>query len=423
MRPIHLLILLLAAGLAHAQYAMPPLAEVRLNNSAVAGALDGYYNGSYAYDAAVTLRFHDYTQSPAVSASAFPVALTPAIDNVSCVTDNLSLIYARGYEAGPLVSKSSVFSCDLAWHGPGPPPSSWQECDFDGDDCSEFVNRTLVSYDLNATFLYKDSETSVPLGSTMLTLPPQVIAQIENASGADNLTVVISGTVTFTYEVNDQYIDGPDCYSNFTNFSAVVPVAANSTFIVGGRRKLFFLAAPVLREQWFRNNRFDVVVLSQCPLHSAEVLLNNASARNATLRSYGLSQGGMYVMSITTNATSPEALTERTNRTANPLPLESANNSFAYAYRFNFSYAGLGENNLSLVVRDAMLAEEQYNETLLSRMVSFGGNTTETGENAALVPSRPSAAVIPGVLAHLEVSLGLVGLVLILAFLNFWVPR
>jgi hypothetical protein len=285
------------------------------------------------------------------------------------------------------------------------------------------VNRTLVSYDLNATFLYRGREASVPLGPTLLVLPPQVIALIENASGADNLTVVIGGTVAFIYEVNDQYVDGISCYPNYTNFTATVPVSANATFIVGGRRKLFFLAAPVLREQWFRNNRFDVAVLSQCPLHSAEVLLNNASARNVTLRSYGLSRDWLYITSITSNATSPEAQAERPGGAVDPFPLEPANDSFAFAYRFNFSYAGLGENNLSLIIRDAVLSGARHDETLLSRMVSFGGNTTETGESASLVPSRPSAAFPPGALAHLEVSLGLVGLVLILAFLNFWVPR
>jgi hypothetical protein len=413
--------------MAYAQYAEPPLAQVMANNTQAAQALDGYYNESYAQNGTITLRFDDYTQSPNISASVIIVGLTPQVDNVSCMTEDMALVSARGHDDGPLVSIPYPgypdFSCDKAWHDSIPPPSMPLRCDFDGDDCSEFVNRTIVAYNLNATFIFRNDSLSVPLSSTSLEVPPDMLSLLENASGAENLTVNISGNVTFIYEVNDQFIDGMDCFSNYTNFTSSVPINVSRAFTVGGRQKLFFLVAPILREQWFRDNRFDVVILSQCPLYRAEISMNNASARNITIRTFNITRDFFGFASMVSNKSSPAGWSENSGEPVTPTPLEAFSNPFAFVYRFNHSYSGLGENNLSLIVRDAALSNAQYNETLLSRMLSFGGTTTETGQAISAVPSRPSASFQTGSLTHLEIGLGLVGLVLILAFLNFWVPR
>jgi|WetSurMetagenome_2_1015567.scaffolds.fasta_scaffold117976_2 hypothetical protein len=422
---MRLIFLLLLAGIAYAQYAEPPLAEVMANNTQAAQALDGYYNESYAQNGTITLRFDDYTQSPNISASVIILGLSPQIDNVSCVTDDMALISARGHEEGPLVSIPYPgypdFSCDKAWHDSN--PSLPLRCDFDGDDCSEFVNRTIVAYNLNATFIFRNDSLSVPLSSTSLEVPPDMLSLLENASGAENLTINISGNVTFIYEVNDQFIDGMDCFSNYTNFSSSIPINVSRVFTVGGRQKLFFLVAPILREQWFRDNRFDVVILSQCPLYRAEISMNNATVRNISIRTFNITRDFFGFASMSSNKSHPAGWSEDSVEPVTPTPLEAASNSFAFVYRFNHSYSGLGENNLSLIVRDSVRSFAQYNDTFTSRMLSHGGSTTETGQNASMVPSRPSAGFQTGSLTHLEIGLGLVGLVLILAFLNFWVPR
>jgi len=422
---MRLLILLLLACMANAQLVSPPIAEVMGNNSAAAAALDGYYNASYAQNGTITLRFGDYTQSPNISASVILVGLSPSIDNVSCVADGMALVSARGYDAGPLVSIPYEgypdFSCDLAWHNSN--PSLPLRCDFDGDDCSEFVNRTIVTYDLNVTFSFRNESATIPFSSTLITLPPSFSSLLENASGAENLTVNITGNVTFIYEVNDQVIDFSTCNANYTNFSSKIPISVNSSFVVGGRQKLFFLVAPILREQWFRNNRFDVIALSQCPLYLAEIYMNNATVRNISIRTFNITRDFFGFASMVSNKSSPAGWSEDSGEPVTPAQLEASNNSFAFVYRFYYGYFGLGKNNLSLIIRDSVRETAQYNETLLSRMISFGGTTTETGQNASLVPSRPSAGFQAGSLTHLELSLGLVGLVLILAFLNFWVPR
>ncbi|MCI0503536.1 hypothetical protein L0Y65_02385 [Candidatus Micrarchaeota archaeon] len=424
---MRLLFLLFIVGMANAQYAEPPLANVVANNTAAAAALEGYYNSSFAQNATITLRFHDYAQSPNISASIILAGLSPSIDNVSCITNDTALVAARGYSAGPLVSIPYEglydFSCDKAWHDSIPPPSMPLRCDFDGDDCSEFVNRTIVIYNLNATFAFRNESASVPFESTLISVPPQLLPLLENASGSENLTVNVSGNVTFIYEVNDQIVDGLSCYANYTNFTSSINISASRSFTVGGKQKLFFLVAPVLREQWFRNNRFDVVAFSQCPLYFAEIGKNGAGAKNMTIRTFNTTTDGFGFMGMVSNLSIPDGWSEDSAETVAPSGLETFNNSFAFVYRFNFSYSGLGESNLSLAVRDSVLSSAQYNETLLSRMLTHSGTTTETGQNASLVPSRPSAGFEPGMLSRLEISLGLVGVVLILAFLNFWIAR
>jgi hypothetical protein len=422
MRP---LLLLLVLGLSYAQFAIPPLDELMANNTAAAAALEGYYNSSFAQNGTLMLRIGSYSQPAGISASAIIIGLSPSIDNLSCAADGMGLVSARGHEEGHLTALPSPgypdFYCDSSWFNDPGRQYEWR-CDFDGDNCAEYENRTIVTYDANVTFAFRNVTESVRYGSTYAPIPPAIMAELGNASGAENLSVNISGNVTFLYEINDR-IYGGDCTSNFTNVSGSVPISVNATFAVGGHEKLFFMVAPILREQWFRSNRFDMVVLSQCPLYRAEILMNNESASNITLRDFNLTTDEYGFMRMVSNLSASPEWSEYANAVANPLPMEARNNSFAFAYRFNHTYAGMGESNLSLIVDDSALNSSQFDDTLLSRMLSFGGNTTEFGLPSANTPSRPSAAFGQGSLTRLEIGLGLVGLVLILAFLNFWIPR
>ncbi len=181
---------------------------------------------------------------------------------------------------------------------------------------------------------------------------------------------------------------------------------------------------PILREQWFRDNRFDTIVLSQCPLYRAEIRMNGASVKNISIRTFNLTTDEFGFMRMTSNLSDSNGSgwMEDSSAIATPTPLEMQNNSFAYAYMFNFSYTGLGENNLSITATDSVLDTGEFNDTLMSRMLSYNGLTTENGQPIN-GNSRPSASFTEGTLTRLEIGLGLVGLVLILAFLNFWVAR
>jgi hypothetical protein len=422
-----LLPLILLSGMASAQYSSPPLSLLLGNNSAAASALDGYYNSSFAQNGSIVLRIGTYTQPAAISASVMLIGLSPEIDNVSCYIPDMELVLARGHEEGHLTALPSegypAFFCDAGWFNNPGRQYEWR-CDFDGDDCVEYENRSTVQYNANVTFAFRNASESVPLSSTSIAIPPSIASLLENASGGENMTVNISGNVTFTYVINDRNFALGDCSSNYTTVTGTLPINASASFRVGGSDKFVFLARPVLREQWFRDNRFDTIVLSQCPLYLAQMRLNNGSAANITIRTFNLTTDGFGFMRMTSNLSDANGSgwSEDSSSIASPTPLESGNNSFAYAYTFNYSYSGLGENNLSLVVVDAVLESRQYNETLLSRMLSYGGSNSENG-----LPitgnSRPSASFDSGSLTRLEIGLGLVGLVLILAFLNFWIAR
>ncbi|MFH0884756.1 MAG: hypothetical protein V1861_03530 [Candidatus Micrarchaeota archaeon] len=426
MKPIFLLLpLILLSGMASAQYSSPPLDLLLGNNSAAASALDGYYNSSFAQNGSVIFRFDDYSQPAVISASVMLIGLSPEIDNVSCYIPDMDLVLARGHEEGHLTALPSEgypdFFCDLDWYNNPGRQYDWR-CDFDGDDCVEFENRTTVVYDANVTFSFRNASESVPLSSTSIGIPPSIALLLENASGAENLTINVSGNVTFTYLINDRTFDFGDCASNLTTVTGTLPINASATYRVGGSDKLVFLVRPILREQWFRDNRFDTAVLSQCPLYLAQIRLNNGSVSNTTIRTFNITTDEFGFMRMVSNLTNGSGWSENSSTLATPTPLEMGNNSFAYAYMFNYSYSGLGENNLSLIVTDSVLGQRQYNDTLLSRMLSYGGSNSENGQPMTN-NSRPSASFTEGFLTRLELGLGLVGLVLILAFLNFWVAR
>ncbi|MEW6722677.1 MAG: hypothetical protein AB1324_05430, partial [Candidatus Micrarchaeota archaeon] len=203
-----------------------------------------------------------------------------------------------------------------------------------------------------------------------------------------------------------------------------VPFSVERNFTVGGNQKLFFLRSPVLREQWYLNNRFDTVVLSQCPIYRARITRNEEAPQNFTMKEFSMVNDSFGLYSIVSQKL-PQSMSagdwsESTNLTT-PAPLENESHSFAFIYEFNFSYAGLGENNFSLFVEDGALRNASYSESLTSRMLSHGNSTAENGSPAELVPSRPSAEFKKDVLSPLEVGLGLVALVILLAFVNFWV--
>jgi len=405
MKPIFpLLSLILLSGMAFAQYSSPPLSLLIGNNTAAAAALDGYYNSSYAQNGTANLSIGNFSRLVNLSASVVIVGLSPNIGNISCVSEDIAVVIARGYYESHLLDPYGE--------------------DFDHDQCTEIEGQTIARYNnLNITFSFRNTSETVPFDSTFLSLPPSILDALESSSGTENLTINVTGIITFIFQ-----IDNPpqgDCDEhNYTNISGILPISVNQTFLVGGNQKLVFLVRPILREQWFRDNRFDTIVLSQCPLYRAEIRMNGASMKNISIRTFNLTTDEFGFMRMTSNLSDAggNGWMEDPSAVATPTPLEMENNSFAYAYMFNFSYQGLGDNNLSIAATDSVLDSEEYNDTLRSRMLSYNGLTMENGQPVN-GNSRPSASSSEGSLTRLEIGLGLVGLVLILAFLNFWVAR
>jgi len=419
------LLLLMLPCLLFAQQAAPPLSNVSALNAAAASSLEGYFDSNHSSNGTMLLRFGTYSRNLDAAASVLALALSPEVDGLSCIGMNLSAIFARGTEIGSLVSLPSEgypdFACDRQWFEESTLEYAWR-CDFDNDNCAEYENRTYAEYDMNVTFTFRNLSESVPFDSTLIPLPPNITKAAANASGAENISVSAKGVVRIIKEVNDRTMDF-DCHDNFTEIAAEIPISANGSFAVGGSRKLFFLSAPVLREQWYRNNRFDVIVLSQCPLYAASKYLNGNITENLTLRTFNITLGQYNISRLESSSAGAGGWSEGSSEPASPSGLEMDGSSFLFAYEFKSGYSGLGENNLSLMVADSAMETEWFNDTLLSRMLSHSGNVTENGDAAQSGLVRPS--ILPGRsdLSHLDIGLGLVGVLLIIVFMNFWAPR
>ena len=406
-------------------FAQPPIAETMQNNTDTAGGLDGLYNESLSNSTMLIVTFDNSTEREIpVSASMEIAGMNLFLDNRTYPESGLSLILARGYEQGHLVSRPAEgypdFDCDRDWYDGGS-EFAWR-CDFDNDDCVEYENRSSVYYGINATFLFRDMAVNVSTPSNIIPVPKPVLEAMENSSGYEYLNISMNASAIFDYEFNDRGFAGFDCTSTTVNETVAIPFSLNASFLVAGKHKLFFLRSPVLGEQWFRNNRFNMVVFSQAPLYQAGTSLNGEPAGNRTLRTFNVTTDRYGLQQIISNKTDEKDWSESTNIT-NPVSLETYNHSFYYVYEFNHSYEGIGENNLSLLVEDSFLNDAAYNATLLSRMLSHNGTTAETGEPIDPEITRKSAGFREETLSAFEISLGFLGLIIILAFLNFWINR
>jgi hypothetical protein len=401
------LLLLLAVALAHANYYSPPISDVLANNLGLGSSLDNAYDASTASTSSMTIPFY---HTPLILSGSVNIAgMSLLLDNATYPKDGLAVLVARGASGGHLQSQYSGSICSSASHASG--------CDFDNDGCAEYENYTSFSYVYSVTFRFRNLSSTVPYNGTIIVVPRDVLNIMKNSSGAEQLNVSISGAIQFVYQIDNP--GGPGCRDNYTYFFGHVPVSANRNFTVYGTNKLYFLRAPVLREQWFRDNAFDTVILSQSPLYHADIYLNGNRMRNLTLRTFDISAGPYGIEEIKSKKSSPDGWSESDNLTT-PIPLEDSPYSYAYAYEFNYGYEGIGQNLLSLIVNDSSLGSARYDESLLSRMLSYNGTTTEDGSPASSVPSRPSAAFSPDRMSSFALALGLLGLLFILSFVTGW---
>lgn len=404
-------------------YASPPINETMGDNDEMAEALEDYYNESIAENSSITLTFGEHSQELSLFVSVDIAGLNLMLDNMTHPAEGLMLITARGYEQEHLTSLPSDgypnFPCDRSWFDRGAEPA-WR-CDFDEDYCVEFENRTWMDYGAEVNFTFRNISESVPFSSNAVAVPENILEEMKTSSGSENLTVIIEGNATFTYQINDRGFEGDDCVSSYYEVSESVPFSVNATFTVAGGQKLFFLRAPVLREQWFRNNQFNTILLSQSPLYYAEIRMDGNQSWNFTIREFYNATGPYGLQLIISNMTEGESWSEAKNGST-PIPLQEEDYSFAYIYEFNHSYSGIGKHNLSLHVNDSFLGTAQYKEILFSRMLSYNGTYTEEGSPAD-ESARPSAGLQKQELSSVEIALGFVVLVLFLSFFYFWSPK
>ncbi|MBN2478104.1 hypothetical protein JXB01_02320 [Candidatus Micrarchaeota archaeon] len=190
---------------------------------------------------------------------------------------------------------------------------------------------------------------------------------------------------------------------------------------VGDAKKVFFLSKPVLKEQWYKNNKFEVVVLSKFPVYYAEMKANETRGE-AVLKGYRIlgDEHGFWRIELTENGDSAGMNIQEGTHLNSPLPLEKENDSFYFVYLANMSYEALGKHNDSFKVVDIFNNEEEETYIVYSRMMTHYGNISEEGSEVEFNPEihRPSSTYKTKSIAEIFVPPAIVGIIMLFAYLR-----
>jgi hypothetical protein len=448
-RGFHLLaIISLFLSSSHAQYYTPPLGEVALSNQNIDL---NQYNQSMATDALVTISFGpSFTRDFLVSSSVDAAGMSSEVDGGACPVDGLTLLFARGIQADPLAAKQGGVDANCT---ESTAQSLGARCDFDLDQCPEYIRNVTADYgNASVDFSFNNITESVSFSSERVAVPDGILDAMRDSSGADGFNVSLSGSIRVSYLLIDPTFSDGICSEAPRAESTSIPAEFSRSFRIYGRNRLFFLLAPALNEQWHLNNRFDMIVLSQAPIYHAELSRNGNLTKNISMKEfhidngpYGLRQivsfpynysgsfnlGNASNQSNSTNATmtrfnlsQPGVWAEiQSDSPFTPAQLESDQHPFGFVYEFNSTYEGMGINNLSIMVWDACGRADGYNASLNSRMLSYNGSFMENGSPINANISRGSAPFQQDILGRSSIAIGLVAVVLVLSFVNFWALR
>jgi len=417
-----LLLLLAFLSFSSALYDDPPLASVATSNRATASSiLFNHFNESIAKSVSI----HAVGNIIYSNASMRIAGLTLVVDNATSPGLNTGVIIEKGGVTGHLMQKSGIGRCDRTFferYGDN------AECDFDNDGCSEYENSTDIFYTINVTFFFRDSSTTEKVNeetvrifdktfgnavTNVISIPALIEQVMENSSGIENLSVVLNGTATAVYDIVDRENAGVGCIDSHTVVFDSMGFSDMAIYRVEGKNKFFFLSAPILNEQWFRNNQFDNVVLSQSRMYKVEIVKNDEKVKNFTLYRFNTTTNGFGLLEIV-SVPAEDISTFIGTVNITPSHLDSDNHTYAFLYRFNYSYDGIGDNILALLVKDVFGRSENYTQKIKSRQLSYDSNKTETGNDYNAATTRKSASLSIENLRMLEIGFGMLGVLVIL---------
>lgn len=410
-------------------YENPPLDSVNSQNGIIADGLSDSFNGTHAKNTSIYVQW--YGRSLGFNSSMRIAGLTLLIDNSTIAGENVRVVIEKGGVMSHILKKYSSGICDKAYfdsHGDD------SNCDFDGDGCAEYEYSSDIFYTIEITFVFRGVNETVRIpeesigvfGKTFdnaltntVSIPDSIEELMANSSGGENLTIFLNGTATAVYGMDNRTSAG-GCISRFGTLSETLYFEGNATYPVDGRHKLIFTVAPVMNEQWYKNNKFDNIVLSQSRIYKASVLMNGELEEEFTLYGFNITEnpsGLQEIISIENESSAFMGMFD-----VNPNVLDEGNQSYAYVYQFNYSYEGLGENELRLNIKDIYGNELNKTEVILSRQISYSGNKTETGSEYEFETTRKSAVFETDSLTLIRVGLGMLG-VFVIVFLAFQARR
>jgi hypothetical protein len=315
------------------------------------------------------------------------IGLTSQIDNYTIYHPELSVVFATGGNFDPLLSLgSSADSCneqnalDFARNGQG-----WR-CDFDHDNCVEYVSQNLIIPNLSYTFSYSNVSIVVFSNQTYTKVPPRILSLMQNSSISSPLNISINGSVDVVRRINDRTFGIDSCVDRFYDYSKKFNYSFNGSFYVLGSRVHFFQIRPVLAEQLSQNSKFDFLIFSSSPLSNLTYYLNDnvEKAQNISFVSFSFDRYGLLRGKINFNESNP------THQSSfETYLIEVGNISYNYLFFSNFSYFSPSKNNLSIQVFDLFGNPYSYNSSILSRSLK-NGNMTQFALPPDSIFVRPS---------------------------------
>ena len=280
----------------------------------------------------------------------------------------------------------------------------------------------LVDYRKNVVgkFYFRNITKEVNVDSNNFVIP----FTREELATSENDTLLVNMSANFEFEYNIEY----NTYTDFFDEGCVIDKEVNETititknafsskeYLVEGEEILYFLEKPVLKEQWFKNNRFDLVVLANKELKYIEIRKNNSTIGTAGFHEFEVETDEHGIKKIISNQTNNENGTQTTKQYTKTLPkgLEKQNKTFYIAYQINSSYEGIGNNALGLFLEDDFGGEVKIEEQLLSRALS----NTELGfaNSNEIELSRQNFTTKDKEIDFTYLELGAVGLLALIIF-------
>lgn len=336
----------------------------------------------------------------AVSIDLRAVKITPSIDgSISSEEQNFLLYY----------SSISLYSKDMP----------------DLPDCG----KRLVNASIELEFVFTTNNLSKIVSYSLTdseSLPKNIIIpfsenELSLAEANNSLEVFLNWKIKVNFENYEVYSPGGEGVQFYCNSGPLQTEeyfgTSNISYKIENGNLLYFLSKPVLKEQWYKNNHFDSVVLSKRKFYKGEILKNGEKLLFTQLYFFDSSydQYGLMNILLVKNESNQE-LSEAIAYNV-PVPLEINNESFIYVYMFNSTYEGIGKNNLTLVLYDMFGNEFTQTYEITSKMLGFGGNNSEEGTLSEY--TEKSAAFGKEELLLILVPTSIIGILFILVFFKF----
>ncbi|MBS3068224.1 hypothetical protein J4450_05955 [Candidatus Micrarchaeota archaeon] len=388
------LILFLLCTIAFAQFLDPPIHNMTsLNNEALLNLQNNYLNQLTKSTPTIS--------NPVEAADAKLIKFDPAVDNFISAENQPKLIWIWAEKHAEEVN----IAADL-------------------QSCTDGINLRFNSRTINPNieFLFNGNNKTTNDSSTFSIDIPFSIEEL-SATPNQNITVSLSGEFNFLYDrtvLHYQYLPCSEggveegCVatcelysinSDIANFSRQFSSVLNYT--VEGGNNLFFLTKPVLREQWYRNNKFNNLVFSNRVFYKSVILFNDEEISNTSIYNFDLYNDSLGIFYIRTTNKSEANITyilmKENTGLFSPHTLQQSNSSYSYLYQINTTYVGIGENNITLLMVDRFLNNATKIEQINSRMLSLDGSSKI---------ARPSLVFNSAVISNIIIGVGILGVFL-----------